>query len=277
MKRTNPSPTEDGVHHGRFWHARCAGRHKAWLLLLLIACFVTQTALVYSDRTEPQTLSQSAKRGRVLWQQHNCQVCHQLYGFGGFLGPDLTNAAGRLSRDQFASQVARGNDQMPAFVFDDPQLDDLWAFLLAMDRSGQGQARQTKLANERDVIEQVISQTIESMNEGSDETDQALVRQGFGLYRTGTCMSCHVYFARSAVDAPDVSKRALELDKDALAQVLAQGKPPRMPRPALDADEQLAMAAFLRFLGKYRDEIHNQLDAHDEEPFFSSLPWWEYR
>ncbi len=272
-----PSPTEEGVFPGRFWHARCAGRHKAWLLLILIACFLTQSALVYTDHTRPLALDPSARRGRVLWQQHNCQVCHQLYGFGGFLGPDLTNAAGRLTRGQLAQQVVRGNDQMPAFALDDQQLDDLWAFLLAMNTSGQGQARQTKLANERTVIEQVIDQTIEDMGDGTGGSDIALIRQGFGLYRTGTCTSCHVYFARSAVDAPDLSRRVEELDKGALAKVLAQGKPPRMPKPELDAGQQRAMAAFLRFLGNHRNGLLNQLDARDDQPFFSSLPWWEYR
>ena len=29
--------------------------------------------------------------GRIVWQKNNCQSCHQLYGLGGYLGPDLTN------------------------------------------------------------------------------------------------------------------------------------------------------------------------------------------
>ena len=262
----------------RFWGCRCAGGHKAWLLIVLVGCFVTQTALVYSDRSDTQLLNASAMRGRAIWQGHNCQVCHQLYGYGGFLGPDLTNAAGRISREQLAQQVAQGNDQMPAFGFDGRQVDDLWAFLLAMDASGQGQARQARLTSERTDIERVIGDAVDgTVDESGDGTDTGLVRKGFDLYRKGTCTGCHAYFARSAVDAPDLSRRVMELDESTLTRVLAQGKGTRMPRPRLDADEQLAMAAFLRFLSGHRDELVEQLDAHTEQPFFSSLPWWEYR
>ena len=45
-------------------------------------------------RTPP--LDDLARAGRALWHDHNCQTCHQIYGFGGFLGPDVTNGAQRL-------------------------------------------------------------------------------------------------------------------------------------------------------------------------------------
>lgn len=65
---------------------------KRVLPTLLVATFAIQTALVYSDE-RADGLSEPAIRGRELWYANACQVCHQVYGNGGFLGPDLTNAA----------------------------------------------------------------------------------------------------------------------------------------------------------------------------------------
>ncbi|MCH7870146.1 MAG: c-type cytochrome, partial [Planctomycetes bacterium] len=36
-----------------------------------------------------------AKSGLAIWRENNCQACHQIYGYGGFLGPDLTNLMDR--------------------------------------------------------------------------------------------------------------------------------------------------------------------------------------
>ena len=68
-------------------------RARQGLMLALVCAFVAQTWLVYADPAGKRTpLSPLAARGRALWHRRNCQSCHQIYGFGGFLGPDLTNA-----------------------------------------------------------------------------------------------------------------------------------------------------------------------------------------
>ena len=76
---------------------------KKSLVAFLVVCFIVQTTLVYSDRRE-QPLSEAALRGRGLYHDEACQVCHQMYGQGGFLGPDLTNAGSRVD----ASRLFRG-------------------------------------------------------------------------------------------------------------------------------------------------------------------------
>ena len=87
------------------------GRVSIWgrkvLLSLLVAAFAVQTWLVYSDDAGYATppLSGPARRGQELWLRHNCQSCHQIYGYGGFLGPDLTNAAERLNRDRLEAAL----------------------------------------------------------------------------------------------------------------------------------------------------------------------------
>ena len=37
------------------------------------------------------TISSLACEGKIVFQKYNCISCHQLYGLGGYLGPDLTN------------------------------------------------------------------------------------------------------------------------------------------------------------------------------------------
>ena len=86
------------------------------LIFCLVAIFAVQTWLVYSDPAgKDATLSPLASAGQTVWRENNCQSCHQLFGFGGFLGPDLTNAIGALSTERLDSVLTIGSGQMPAF------------------------------------------------------------------------------------------------------------------------------------------------------------------
>ena len=105
------------------------------LLAGLVLCFGVQTWLVYSDEPSGVRLEGEELAGAHAWQRHNCQSCHQLYGFGGFLGPDLTNAADRLGpdglRQRLEQVVTEGAGQMPAFDTSPDERAALVAFLQA--------------------------------------------------------------------------------------------------------------------------------------------------
>ncbi len=75
------------------------------MVVALALAFVVQTGLVYTDDTADNlpSLSEEAQEGWWLWHHHNCQSCHQFFGYGGFLGPDLTNAADRLTDERLQS------------------------------------------------------------------------------------------------------------------------------------------------------------------------------
>jgi len=239
--------------------------------VVLVACFVAQTVIVYADHGDTQTLTPEQTRGRRLWQAKNCQVCHQLYGYGGFLGPDLTNASSRFDREHLAQQLRVGNSQMPAFDFEPNQVDDLWSFLQAMNQTGRGQARLITSDPQNTVtkkIDRVIAQAV-------DESADTLIKQGFEVYRTGTCTGCHTYFARSPVGAPDLSKRVREMNDEDLTRVLEEGKQPRMPKPDLDEMQRKSVAAFLRFLSMHRESLRENSKPNSAS-FWSTLPWWEY-
>ena len=56
---------------------------KKVMLSALVACFAIQSGLVYSDDVDIE-LSADAVEGRKLYHDGACQVCHQLWGQGGF-------------------------------------------------------------------------------------------------------------------------------------------------------------------------------------------------
>jgi nitric oxide reductase subunit C len=112
--------------------------HAGRIWIALFAVFVVYSALVYRDYacTKGCTPTDAELRGLGLWQAHNCQACHQMYGLGGYMGPDLTDVTGRSDDQRLRTFIRYGTGRMPAHEFTDAQLDDLVAYLHWVDRSG---------------------------------------------------------------------------------------------------------------------------------------------
>ena len=230
----------------------------------LTACFLGQSALVYLDTPSEESLSGLSLEGARAWHQHNCQACHQLYGYGGFLGPDLTNLAGGLTpaalRSRVEAALTLGPGQMPVIDADSAALS---AFLEAMDRTGTGQAR---VATSGTTFESAVG---DALTDASNE-----VREGWTLTRDGTCRSCHPIFDKGAGDIPPITSVG-ELDAAELDQVLAEGRPPRMPPTGLTEDERRDLAAFLIWLADQREVLKGAV-ASPPRLNASDLPWWEH-
>ena len=115
---------------------------KKRLLAVLVLCFLVQSISVYRDDVDLE-LSMEAIEGRHIYHESACQVCHQLWGQGGFLGPDLTNAASRVDETRLVSLLTVGSGQMPAFNFNSRQIDQMKAFMNEIDRPdiGRGELR----------------------------------------------------------------------------------------------------------------------------------------
>ena len=173
---------------------------KKALLSVLAASFVVQTGLVYSDDVDIR-LSAEAVEGRRLFHEGSCQVCHQLWGQGGFLGPDLTNAASRVDETRLSSLLTVGSGQMPAFGFDDEQIRAIGTFLEEIDRPevGRGQLRLGD-ASAGTTPQAAFDASVAAAGPPPD----ALA--GFELFRSGICSTCHFPFQTSIVNAPDVWK-----------------------------------------------------------------------
>lgn len=264
---------------------------KKLLLAALVLSFGVQTGLVYSDaRSEP--LSEAAREGRALWQAYACQTCHQFYGQGGFLGPDLTNAASRVDSTRLVSLLTVGSGQMPPLGFTDAEAAAMAAFLREMDRPeiGRGELRMGtpgEGAGAQAAFERAVEAALgggEAVGTGSARgtgEDPAEVAAGFAAYRIRPCSACHFPFRDSPVGAPDLSLVAGSLAADSLDRVLAEGRPLMgmpPPVPPLDAADRAAIAAFLEFLGANREQLEAAAEAlaADRRLDWGALPWWEF-
>ncbi len=105
----------------------------------LCLCFAIYSVHVYTSGTEAAhvpPMPQAASRGQDLFQQHNCIACHQFYGLGGYMGPDLTNVISNRGPAYARAFMAAGTQAMPNFDLAGNELDDLVSFLEFVDKTG---------------------------------------------------------------------------------------------------------------------------------------------
>jgi nitric oxide reductase subunit C len=113
---------------------------KTTVFILLFSSYLLFTGWVYTFGTaekEATTFGEKEILGKQLWQKHNCISCHQLYGLGGFLGPDLTNAISDKKRGKvYTTALLRsGGNRMPNFHFSENEIKALVAYLAYADAS----------------------------------------------------------------------------------------------------------------------------------------------
>ncbi len=248
---------------------------KKVMMSVLVACFVVQSGLVYSDDVDIE-LSAEAVEGRRLFHEGACQVCHQLWGQGGFLGPDLTNASSRVDETRLASLLTVGSGQMPAFGYDAEQIRQMRAFLAEIDRPdvGRGQLRLGEAglsATPQGAFDAVVR-----------ETATATALEGFETFASGVCSACHFPFQTSIVGAPDLSTVVERLDEAALHEVLTLGRPDRgmpPPAPALTPAGRERLIDYFAWLNENRAELVVDWNARQaaRRVDWSRLDWWEFR
>jgi nitric oxide reductase subunit C len=106
---------------------------------MLVAFNVLYSSLVYTIGTDNNKgeylFNENAKKGQLLYQKYNCTACHQLYGLGGYMGPDLTNV---MSKGEPYTKVflQYGTQRMPNFHLSDEELSSIIAFLNYTDKTG---------------------------------------------------------------------------------------------------------------------------------------------
>lgn len=115
---------------------------KVTLLLLLCTGFLFYSLQLYlytpvaKDGITAQTVE-----GKLLWQQKNCASCHQIYGLGGHLGPDLTNVFSKRTPEYITAFLKSGTVTMPDFHLSKTEIESLLAFLQDIDSSGNSDPR----------------------------------------------------------------------------------------------------------------------------------------
>jgi nitric oxide reductase subunit C len=113
---------------------------KIAVLVTLLLLYTGYSALVYTKGTAHTTnvsekVQQQISRGKQVYQQYNCMACHQIYGLGGYLGPDLTTAYSDKRRGEayLRAILVSGGSRMPNFHLTPDQIDALISYLQYVD------------------------------------------------------------------------------------------------------------------------------------------------
>lgn len=116
------------------------------VFVLLCISFLFFSISIYVKPLENTATAQEQQNfalGRSIWQNKNCQSCHQIYGLGGYLGPDLTNEYSKLNGNEAALKhfFKGGIKQMPRFELTAQEEAALIYFLKEIDKSGSADPR----------------------------------------------------------------------------------------------------------------------------------------
>lgn len=106
---------------------------KIIFIIVLFSIYAAYSGWVYTSGTECDiAMPVAAREGKQLWQRNNCQSCHQIFGLGGYMGPDLTlvTADNRGGGAYVKAMLLSGGYRMPNFHFSEAEADKLVAFLL---------------------------------------------------------------------------------------------------------------------------------------------------
>ena len=109
---------------------------KLKIFLALFSLFFIYTLFVYTKGAEgpPIAMNEKAIEGKLLFQKYNCTACHQLYGLGGYLGPELTTIISQPGREPYSRAILKtGTQRMPDFHLNEAEVDNLIEFLKYVD------------------------------------------------------------------------------------------------------------------------------------------------
>ena len=112
---------------------------KLVLFLFLFTAFSVYSVIVYTEGTKGPVpgMNGKAAQGKMLFQKHNCTACHQIYGLGGFLGPELTTVMSDPEKGEFFARaiLKTGTRRMPDFRLNEEETDNLVEFLKYVDQT----------------------------------------------------------------------------------------------------------------------------------------------
>ena len=115
---------------------------KKIVLLFLSGAFLSYSGFLYTVMpVKYKPSKQQEDSGKLIWQDYNCNACHQIYGLGGYLGPDLTNVYSKRGEEYIKTFLTTGTGAMPVFHLSQSESNSLLAFLKDIDASGKSDPR----------------------------------------------------------------------------------------------------------------------------------------
>ena len=115
-------------------------KYNFFIITILITLFVVFNGLIYTsnENENPIKLTEQGLHGQRLWQENNCWSCHQTYGLGGYLGPDLTNVYSAENKGPLYIKafLNSGVKAMPKFNFSEAEKEALVTYLKFIDSTG---------------------------------------------------------------------------------------------------------------------------------------------
>ena len=113
---------------------------KSLVFVVLFISYMVYGWTVYTKGTTNAVSLSPAEaslvdRGKMIYQEKNCSACHQLYGLGGYLGPELTTAWSDRSRGEnyMRAFLKTGSRRMPDFHFTEPEIVSLLHYFRYID------------------------------------------------------------------------------------------------------------------------------------------------
>jgi nitric oxide reductase subunit C len=129
-------------------------KNKIIIGLSLCSLFILYTLnLYYTEILSDTNAGYNSHDGKLVWQKYNCNACHQVYGLGGYLGPDLTNIYSRKGPAYISAYITSGNITMPKYKIDVNEMESLLHFFKSIDATGSADPRKFKI-NTNGTIEQ---------------------------------------------------------------------------------------------------------------------------
>jgi nitric oxide reductase subunit C len=111
--------------------------NKLWIFSALFIAFTVYSSWIYTDATDYGTpMTERQQLGKKIYQEYNCQSCHQIFGLGGYLGPELTTIISDKTRGEaFARAFIEngGGTRMPKFNFTKEETEALVDYLKHVD------------------------------------------------------------------------------------------------------------------------------------------------
>ena len=112
---------------------------RVHVFIILFGLFISYSFLVYTNGTigNDAVMNNKAINGKNLFQKHNCTSCHQIYGLGGYLGPELTTTISQPGKgpNYAKSFLQTGTQRMPNFHLTNMEQQDLVEYLTYVDQT----------------------------------------------------------------------------------------------------------------------------------------------